>query len=252
MLVLGRPADAARLLDESKGSDQGDPNAIPILHVRAALAAGGDTAAAARAARELRAVEERQGTDSLTRMRERQAIRVLEPWRLERGDTSRTRRSLQRLRAIEASLAPDAWQSRLDARIEIAMIEAMLARRARPADLPAAARRLDSLLQQVDYRSAHGGRAAYAGLVAAQALEAIGDYDAAWAAVRRRQVWFGRNTPYLAGQLREEGRLAALAGRREAAIRAYRHYLALRRAPEPSVEPEVRQVREELARLTSR
>ncbi len=252
MLVLGRPAESAKLLEDSKGMDGGDPHAIPVLHVRAALAAGGDTAAARRAASELGRVEQQAGTDSLTRLRIRQAIRVLEPWRLAHGDTSQTRRSLERLRAIEASLAPDAWQSRLDARIEIAMIEALFARRVRPSELPAAARRLDSLLQQVDYRTAHAGRATFAGLVAAQALEAVGDYDRAWAAARRRQTWFGRNTPYLAAQLREEGRLAALAGRTDAAIRAYRHYLALRRAAEPSVEPEVRAVRQELAKLTSR
>ena len=49
--------------------------------------------------------------------------------------------------------------------------------------------------------------------------------------------------------LREEGRLAALAGDREGAIEAYSHYLALRHSPEPSVKPEVDQVRAELAAL---
>ena len=49
--------------------------------------------------------------------------------------------------------------------------------------------------------------------------------------------------------LREEGRLADLAGDREAAIEAYRHYLALRTDPEPSLQPQIEQVRAELARL---
>jgi hypothetical protein len=49
--------------------------------------------------------------------------------------------------------------------------------------------------------------------------------------------------------LREEGRLAALAGEREAAIGAYQQYLALRPDPEPSVKPEVEQVRGDLADL---
>jgi hypothetical protein len=48
---------------------------------------------------------------------------------------------------------------------------------------------------------------------------------------------------------REEGRLAALVGDREAAIKAYTHYLALRYQPEPSVKPEVDRVRAELAQL---
>ena len=49
--------------------------------------------------------------------------------------------------------------------------------------------------------------------------------------------------------LREEGRLAAKLGDREAAIRAYRHYLMLRSDPEPEIRPEVERVRAELARL---
>jgi hypothetical protein len=49
--------------------------------------------------------------------------------------------------------------------------------------------------------------------------------------------------------LREEGRLAALLGDREGAIKAYSHYLALRYNPEPAVKPEVDRVRAELAQL---
>ena len=56
--------------------------------------------------------------------------------------------------------------------------------------------------------------------------------------------------PYYATCLREEGRLAALAGDPEGAIRAYRHYLALRSEAEPSLQPEVRRVREELDALS--
>ena len=52
--------------------------------------------------------------------------------------------------------------------------------------------------------------------------------------------------PQYVTYIREEGRLAALAGDREGAIRAYRHYLALRSEAEPALQPEVRRVREEL------
>jgi hypothetical protein len=48
---------------------------------------------------------------------------------------------------------------------------------------------------------------------------------------------------------REEGRLAALAGDREGAIRAYRRYLAIRVDPVERLKPEVESVRKELARL---
>ena len=43
--------------------------------------------------------------------------------------------------------------------------------------------------------------------------------------------------------------MAALTGDREGAIRAYRHYLALRSDPDPGFEAEVGQVREHLKRL---
>ena len=53
----------------------------------------------------------------------------------------------------------------------------------------------------------------------------------------------------LASSLREEGHLAELVGDREAAIRAYQHYLALRMDPEPALLPEVADVRSALRRL---
>ena len=48
--------------------------------------------------------------------------------------------------------------------------------------------------------------------------------------------------------LREEGRLAAATGDREAA-RAYRRYLTLRENAERSLQPQVMKVRTELARI---
>ena len=74
-----------------------------------------------------------------------------------------------------------------------------------------------------------------------------GDWPRAEAAARRR--YKGLNPRFLSTYLREEGRAAAAVGHREAAIRAYQHYLALRYDPEPSVKPEVEQVRAELATL---
>ena len=54
---------------------------------------------------------------------------------------------------------------------------------------------------------------------------------------------------FFSAYLREQGRLAALTGDTERAIRAYSHYLKLRSDPEPEVLPEVEAVRAELARL---
>ena len=45
------------------------------------------------------------------------------------------------------------------------------------------------------------------------------------------------------------GRLAALAGHRERAIEAYRHYLTLRTDPDPSLRQEADRIRQELIRL---
>ena len=85
-------------------------------------------------------------------------------------------------------------------------------------------------------------------LVISRLYEAIGDVPGALAAIRRRGFYAG-HAQYFASYVREEGRLAALVGDREGAIRAYQHYLALRDDPEPSVQPEVDAVRAELATL---
>lgn len=54
----------------------------------------------------------------------------------------------------------------------------------------------------------------------------------------------------LSTHYREAGRLSELAGERDRAIDAYSKYLALRSDPEPSVQPEVEEVRRVLSRLT--
>jgi hypothetical protein len=82
--------------------------------------------------------------------------------------------------------------------------------------------------------------------VLAQLWEARGDARRALAAVRRRPR---PQVRYLASDLREEGRLAAIVGDTLGAVRAYGHYLALRIDPEPALRAEVDAVREDLARL---
>ncbi|MBA2686309.1 MAG: hypothetical protein H0U66_17630, partial [Gemmatimonadaceae bacterium] len=90
--------------------------------------------------------------------------------------------------------------------------------------------------------------ASYGNLIAARLHEKRGELPAALAALRRRFI--GTSThPHYVTYLREEGRLAALLGDRKGAIRAYRHYLALRGQAEPALQPQVRQVRAELEAL---
>lgn len=89
-----------------------------------------------------------------------------------------------------------------------------------------------------------------AALVLARMREAQGDIAGALAASRRRT--FGAGTPdfFLSEFLREEGRLAALAGEHDAAVRAYRRFLALQSDADPARATVVEGVRAELARLT--
>ena len=69
--------------------------------------------------------------------------------------------------------------------------------------------------------------------------------------MRRRAGFYGFFPSWhLSTFLREEGRLAALTGDTVGAVRAYRHYLALRTNPEREVKPEVDSVRAVLARLS--
>ena len=184
--------------------------------------------------------------DSNYRVSQRAATRVLEPWRLSRGDTSQTRRSIARLRELTRELT---GARKVDADVEIAAIEAMHADVTQSPTLRAATTRLDSLLRITDYASTNAGRASFANLVAARLFEKLGDTRRALTAARRRSDAWAQNNPYLATQLREHGRLAALVGEREEAIRVYRHYLALRTDAEPEVRAHVDVVRRELTEL---
>jgi len=244
-LVAGRPRAALAHLTAS--ADSANDVNIPVLAVRDALIADGDTVAALAAARVLGAIESAPiPDDSARRMTQRAATRALEPWRLSRGDTSQTRRSIERLRALTRPLT---GARKVDAEVEIAAIEAMHAEVTRSPDLRAVTLRLDSLLRITDYPGTHPGRASFANLVAARLLEKLGDVRGALAAARRRSDAWTPNNPYVAAQLREQGRLAALAGEREEAIRAYRQYLALRADAEPALRPQVEAVRRELGQL---
>jgi serine/threonine-protein kinase len=88
-----------------------------------------------------------------------------------------------------------------------------------------------------------------ANLVVARLAEAQGDLALALRAVRRGAGGFGTFPWYRATFLREEGRLAALAGDTAGAVRAFRHYLAIRPVPEPEAATEDAAVRARLAEL---
>ncbi|MEP7325886.1 MAG: hypothetical protein ABI836_08060 [Gemmatimonadota bacterium] len=242
-LLRGRPHDAQAYLVQQY-ADPDDPG-LQMSAIRDAMMANGDTAAARRAAGILRRLEDQSPADSTKREQQHQAVRTMEPWRLARGDTSRTRLSLERLRTYQRGQK----QPSTDTEVEIGLIQAMYDHLLKKPEMRHSAERLDSLLAATDYRAANVGRYALANVVTGLIFETLGDPERAFAAVRRRAVWWTQYQPYLATQLREEGRLAALAGHRDRAIESYRQYLALRTNPEPEMVAEVEQVRGELRRL---
>ena len=92
--------------------------------------------------------------------------------------------------------------------------------------------RLESLLLLVPNVETGDDPSLVGGFIVADWRERHGDLQGALTAVRRwHNHWF-TGVRYLSNYLKEEGRLAALAGERDAAVRAYRHYLMLRSDPE--------------------
>jgi hypothetical protein len=168
---------------------------------------------------------------------------TLEQWRLAHRDLRSAPSSIARLRAaakIPTIQYPEEHERCAD------LLDAWYATSAHRADALQRLNRVDSL-QVSDPVGITSSPIEASNLLVARLWEEQGDWPRAEAAARRR--YKGLNPRFLSTHLREEGRAAALVGHREAAIRAYQHYLALRYDPEPSVKPEVEQVRAELATM---
>jgi hypothetical protein len=94
---------------------------------------------------------------------------------------------------------------------------------------------------------------AFANYTIARLREAQGDLPRALAAIRRRDVdYFPAYMWSLPAFLRQEGRLAALAGDTAGALRAYDDYLTLRTAPDPPLRAQRDSVVAERASLVAR
>jgi hypothetical protein len=209
-----------------------------------ALYWSGDTAAAALAVRKLAiSAEARPMRPGSAHAFQLYDICVTELWRLARGDTRTLERAIVQLRAgtSEANLA---YTVQLCAGLLDVMRSALNKR-----DVPVEKlERLDSLI-----RARQDGLQALvhaANLQLARLQESRGNLTGALRALRRRAYYIDpEQLEFFSTALREEGRIAALAGDRASAVRAYQHYLALRSDPEPSQKPEVERMRAELARL---
>jgi tetratricopeptide (TPR) repeat protein len=262
----GHPAKA--LEDTARaGEDEYAPHTALYERVLDAMYGGGDSVNGSEAARELARLLVRPASGaSDARAVARTDLCVVTLWELSHGELGGAAQAITRLR----SRAPgDSPASLTTATVCALVLEAKLAAASGAAGAADALDRLDTLmrtgpggqrngppvaftLSPAYVRSTVGispvGFEDFANLEVARLRERQDDLRAALAAVRRRPYAY-HLTDYLAAHLREEGRLAALTGDRAGAVRAYRHYLALRSDPEPELRPAADTVRAELAKL---
>lgn len=242
-LNRGRPAEALQHLEalgaaRRPGARAPLATATDMLVVLEALYADGDTAAAREAAHRLAD----RDTPPTEESRDEAACTAGQ-WHAWRGDAEASRRAAEWLHA-----PADAEDQAPVARWCLALLDAIEATAGERPDALERVTRLDSITRTAPPLGGYG-RYTNPNLALARLLEAVGETEAALAAVRRG---WRRGLPpdlFRASHLREEGHLAAATGDTAGAIRAYRHYLTLRSDPEPSIRAEVDRVRDELARL---
>jgi hypothetical protein len=250
----GRPGDVGRLVPPELRASPDVAREVALV----AVVAGGDSVAGAEAARTieprvlaaLAGGPPRGSSGAGGGMSARDVLRaeiddalVLAQYRLAAGDPALARRVVPWLRAYVP--APDsAWLGEV-AEARALLLDAQVAaleRRPDAGDGARAPRQRDA--RRLPRRPAHDAGEPRDGAPVGGARRAA----RALAALRRRVRGVGANW-YETTWQREVGRLAALVGEREAAMRAYRAYLVRRAQPEPSLAREVAQVRAALARL---
>jgi eukaryotic-like serine/threonine-protein kinase len=239
-LNRGRPDEAERAARSLAAEGRADRT--QRMRIMAALWWEGDPAAAADAARELARRLASAPDDPETGMEDREHDACVHGlWRLREDTPAAALTAIETLQH-QAGAAED----RSTAHLCIALLDALHAAVTTRADAAETLDRLDDLARSAPPVPAE--LLAAANLTVASLREANGDLAGALAAARRRLF---PNSPFLSTFLRTEGALAAVAGERDAAISAYRHYLALRSDPEPAVRDEVERVRSELAGLVA-
>ena len=246
MMNLGRPEDARRYLAMSKDSAN-DLN-VKIIVVRDAILGEGDQASAMESAAYLTKLEAGpEPTDSAGLQIRRALTRVMEPWRIMRGDTSQSRRSIARLRTIaRAQPKVDSAQAHL----EIAYLEMIYSMASKSPGLRAVTQRMDSMFLDQNFNGAHTGRTSQHAIALGRAWEQLGEPKRALSAVVRFPNWNSEVMPYWAAQVEETARTAVRAGDKKRAIRSYKSYLGMRAVAEPSMKPQIDSVKRELAAVS--
>jgi hypothetical protein len=236
LINLGRPGELRPYYEQLSRIN---PEAALEGPIWDALVAEGDTLIASRNVRAaLPIVNGPILADTARRFGQYGLICAVSVWRATHGDTTGLAVALTRL--DRPLLPPSALQSNEGYRTCAVAVRARLATRQRKPEALVLAERIDTTVALDDNPLAK--------LLVANIREQMGDTAGALATLRHRSYHWD-DTGFLAPILREEGRLAALTGDREGAIRAYQHYLRLRAGAEPRLQPQVSQVREELARL---
>ena len=248
-LNSGRPTDALEAQDAwRRAVTRVDPRIPQQLQVLDAIYWQGDTTAANKMALHLaRSADAPLATGLADRSRQYGDVCVVSQWRLWHGQVGGVERAIALLRAATPPHGSSSdVRSTVNPAVCAAVLQAWLTTVRGASESPHALSVLDSLMA---LGPEPGLVIQYPNLVSARLHELQGDRRGALAAVRRR--YYDAGPPvYLSTYLLEEGRLAALTGDRPGAVRAYRHYLALRPNPEPSATAEVDHVRAELASLT--
>ncbi len=230
-LDRGRPTEASDAFRKIS-------NEVDGTIVLSALFWGGDSIEGARAAERLSdTVEERGWFETAV---SDLCARTL--WRVGQGDSGGVASAIRRLRESAANRDPS-WPPTPNL-VCADLLEASHAQLTNQPNARDLVDQLDRMLARGPYR-----QLGWENIATARLLEHEGEYTRA-ARVARRHPLFIAYTPFYSTHLWESGRLADLAGDKEAAIEAYARYLELRSDVEPSVQPEVDEVRQALARMT--
>jgi serine/threonine-protein kinase len=241
----GRPREGLAAVDQHNRLLPGGDELAPT-RITDALYWDGDSSRAAVAVRE----RERGSRVLASRAEDRQTqyddMCLVQQWHLARGELRAVPKDIARLRAaiVPGLSSSDSAAVAASTSMCANLLEAWLATAARQTSAAGLVARLDSSVSH----GADGWWSDGWNLVLARLLEAQGKVRQALTTARRRE--YGLRTPrYLSTYLREEGRLAALAGDTAGAITAYQHYLALRSDPEPPLRAERDSIQEKLAKL---